>query len=306
MSIPLFIKAADAACQQELATSSKNWGAVEAARDAAIAVAAKSGRNEQLVPMIDALFCAIRGYGQTIQHNKTKADRWKAAFKLTRTKLRKCYESVTQPATIAEMEADLLWRLGEYRAPRRERLKRDESRHGPGIGETIARMYPHCGGVPKSWLRNVAKLESPGLENRTCDPSAYYTLALGLVSDKRVEIVPASEQTEYEMLDGYKPRDDVFRLMLPADAALATPAICELSQIPPLDCESGTWVTNTQAAKLGGIKTRSLAKYRNTGNTADDGMSGIDCDGRQWRRRGTRQSHPWYLRKSLRDCEQKP
>jgi hypothetical protein len=73
-------------------------------------------------------------------------------------------------------------------------------------------------------------------------------------------------------------------------------------EIPPLDLGSGKWVTNKEAAKMEGLSTRSLADYRKPGHAkyiAEDKMSGIDKDGRMWRRQGTKRSHPYYYVPSL-------
>ena len=68
---------------------------------------------------------------------------------------------------------------------------------------------------------------------------------------------------------------------------------------PPLHCDDGQWVNNKRAAKLEGIKTESLAKYRKEGIKNADHTLGRDTKGRIWRRGGTQHSHPWYLRSSL-------
>ena len=74
----------------------------------------------------------------------------------------------------------------------------------------------------------------------------------------------------------------------------------ELEQsTPPLNKENGQWVRNKRAATLDGLKTRTLADYRHDGIALSDGTFGRDRDGRLWRRQGTRNSHPWYLKSSL-------
>jgi hypothetical protein len=73
----------------------------------------------------------------------------------------------------------------------------------------------------------------------------------------------------------------------------------ELPPIPTLDRNSPDWVRNREAARKEGIQTRTLAQYRHEGQVAPDGMSGIDPEGRMWRRAGTKTSHPWYYKPSL-------
>jgi hypothetical protein len=70
--------------------------------------------------------------------------------------------------------------------------------------------------------------------------------------------------------------------------------------VPLLDTTNGLWVSNKLAAKLDGVKTRTLADYRQDGSTNKDSTQGTDKDGRIWRRSGTRSSHPWYLKSSLK------
>ncbi len=78
--------------------------------------------------------------------------------------------------------------------------------------------------------------------------------------------------------------------------------------IPPLDKDSGEWVTNKVAAGIEGLKTVTLHTYRQRRHAqihADDGMSGIDRDGRMWRRKGTTARPPWYYRPSLKQTAEK-
>ena len=73
--------------------------------------------------------------------------------------------------------------------------------------------------------------------------------------------------------------------------------------IPELDTTSGKWIKNKLAAVREGIQTETLQKYRDRVHgqwTADDQMSGIDRDGRMWRRCGTPRNHPWYFVPSLK------
>lgn len=76
-----------------------------------------------------------------------------------------------------------------------------------------------------------------------------------------------------------------------------------IPEIPSLDIHSTDWVLNTQAAELESIETETLATYRKKTHArfiAPDRMSGVDRDGRMWRRKGTKASHPYYLRSSLK------
>lgn len=80
------------------------------------------------------------------------------------------------------------------------------------------------------------------------------------------------------------------------------------SAIPPLDTSSEEWVRSKVAAKREGIETGTLAKYRRKPEArqiADDQMSGIDRDGRKWRRTGTPHAHPWYYTPSLKSRPKK-
>lgn len=79
-----------------------------------------------------------------------------------------------------------------------------------------------------------------------------------------------------------------------------------LSQIPQLDRQSRAWVKAETAGDLDGVTVRTLATYRNQGIASPDGMSGVDRDGRQWRKAGTSGSHPWYLKSSLRSQKTGP
>lgn len=79
--------------------------------------------------------------------------------------------------------------------------------------------------------------------------------------------------------------------------------IDELKRITPrLDRENGEWVSNRKAAKLEGLDTETLGKYRRQGLKTADDTFGRDIYGRMWRREGTPNSHPFYLRRTLR-CE---
>ena len=83
--------------------------------------------------------------------------------------------------------------------------------------------------------------------------------------------------------------------------------LADLEKTAPLfNADGGRWVRNKVAAKLEGIATRSLARYRGKGLTADDGSLGRDPDGRIWRRPGTPSSHPWYLRSTLKSVGKGP
>ena len=69
--------------------------------------------------------------------------------------------------------------------------------------------------------------------------------------------------------------------------------------IPPFSKISGKWVNNKKAAEIEGVETRTLADYRVQGIKNVAGNLGRDKDGRVWRREGTPNSHPWYLRSTL-------
>ncbi|MEQ8847416.1 hypothetical protein [Botrimarina sp.] len=87
----------------------------------------------------------------------------------------------------------------------------------------------------------------------------------------------------------------------PANQSAALPTIDELEKAtPPLSHETGQWVKNTRAAELEGLSTGTLSDYRLPGEKTADKMFGRDKDGRIWRRQGTANAHPWYLRSSLR------
>jgi len=72
------------------------------------------------------------------------------------------------------------------------------------------------------------------------------------------------------------------------------------SETPPLDRNSGKWISNKRAAQLEGVETRTLADYRLHGIKNAAKTLGRDKDGRVWRREGTPNSHPQYLRSTLR------
>ena len=77
-------------------------------------------------------------------------------------------------------------------------------------------------------------------------------------------------------------------------------ALIELeASTPALRKESGEWISNKQASKLLDVQVDTLSSYRKFGETSSDRMFGRDSYGRIWRRAGTPQSHPWYLRSSV-------
>ncbi len=86
--------------------------------------------------------------------------------------------------------------------------------------------------------------------------------------------------------------------------------IAELERItPPLVKHDGQWVNNKTAAELEGLQPRSLASYRGLGIQNAARNLGRDPDGRVWRRTGTDNAHPWYLKitlKSQRNLRPKP
>ena len=72
-----------------------------------------------------------------------------------------------------------------------------------------------------------------------------------------------------------------------------------LAGLPELNTADGSWVRCTLAARLEGVETRTLAKYRSQGDATPDQMAGRDPQRRVWRRQGTPRAHPWYLKSSL-------
>jgi hypothetical protein len=74
---------------------------------------------------------------------------------------------------------------------------------------------------------------------------------------------------------------------------------------PALNKQNGQWVKNGVAAGLESLETRSLAAYRAKGVRNQDLTLGRDESGRVWRRSGSPNSHPWYLKASL-TCQRKP
>lgn len=85
-----------------------------------------------------------------------------------------------------------------------------------------------------------------------------------------------------------------------SDARPERDSIEQLEQkTPSLDKSNGTWLNNKKAAEAEGIETRTLAKYRTDGEANADKTFGRDANGRLWRREGTPNAHPWYLKSSL-------
>jgi len=70
---------------------------------------------------------------------------------------------------------------------------------------------------------------------------------------------------------------------------------------PEFNRQNGEWVKNTKAAELEGLEPRTLAAYRSQGIANADKTLGRERDGRVWRRPGTPNSHPWYLRSTLKN-----
>jgi hypothetical protein len=90
---------------------------------------------------------------------------------------------------------------------------------------------------------------------------------------------------------------------MPNSASTRTISEQESPEIPPLEINSSDWIKNTVAANLDGVQTETLGDYRGkriAQYVADDNMSGIDRDGRMWRRAGTSNSHPFYYVPSLK------
>lgn len=78
-----------------------------------------------------------------------------------------------------------------------------------------------------------------------------------------------------------------------------TPTASDLERIPSFSETDGNWIRAKRAAKLDGVELNTLRTYRSKGQIADDKMSGIDKDGRMWRKAGAATKHPWYYRPSL-------
>lgn len=99
-------------------------------------------------------------------------------------------------------------------------------------------------------------------------------------------------------------------MSLPAESLMGNPERAPKSQAdllaklesdtPSFDRENGLWVRNKLAASLEGLETGTLKTYRYGGIKNADGTLGSDTDGRVWRRPGTPNSHPWYLRSTLK------
>ncbi len=81
-----------------------------------------------------------------------------------------------------------------------------------------------------------------------------------------------------------------------------TPRRGARTSVPPLDKSSREWVQSKEAAKLEGVETDTLARYRQVnegGSVEADLMCGFDKDGRAWARYGTKTSHVWYYTPTL-------
>ncbi len=70
-------------------------------------------------------------------------------------------------------------------------------------------------------------------------------------------------------------------------------------QVPELDKTNGQWVKSIEAARIEKVHTRTLANYRAIGPSRDDPLSGVDGDGRMWRRESATSHFTFYLRSSL-------
>ena len=90
-----------------------------------------------------------------------------------------------------------------------------------------------------------------------------------------------------------------------ASVTVAHEALASLeTETPAFSSDSGLWVRNKRAAELDGVETETLRTYRYAGSKNTEGTFGRDSDGRVWRRPGTPNSHPWYLRSTLRSEQQ--
>lgn len=88
-----------------------------------------------------------------------------------------------------------------------------------------------------------------------------------------------------------------------ADIQMDFAATSEASFIPPYSASSGLWCEVKAAARREGIKVDTLLRYRHRPPAvlvAEDRMSGIDRDGRMWRKLGTENTHTKYLISSLK------
>ncbi len=99
---------------------------------------------------------------------------------------------------------------------------------------------------------------------------------------------------------------EALRVALAVCATPKTPGALEwddaaaLQAIPELDIDSGKWVRVRKAAMADDVTTASLKTVRGEGQKAADGLTGIDPQGRIWRK-PSRNAHTWYLRSSLRN-----
>ncbi|MBI4578864.1 MAG: hypothetical protein HY718_04125 [Planctomycetes bacterium] len=122
-----------------------------------------------------------------------------------------------------------------------------------------------------------------------------------------IEAVPYLDRAAIERLAGHL--DDFEWFKAAAQPAGGRPKVgpvdnkAQLKSIPMFDAKSTQWVKNKTAANIEEVGVDTLADYRlasNGGIVADDGMRGIDRDGRMWRKVGTKRSHPRYLLTSLK------
>ena len=73
------------------------------------------------------------------------------------------------------------------------------------------------------------------------------------------------------------------------------------NETPLFNRDNGQWVKSKKAAEIEYLETKTLSQYRLKGIKNKDGSLGNDQYGRVWRRPGTPQSHPWYLKSSLKN-----
>ena len=134
------------------------------------------------------------------------------------------------------------------------------------------------------WADTIASLELNQIRTRA------KTLAGLIAADptENTEIAPICEDAHHATSESCDASDA--KTAKPTDAG---------GDIPPLDTDSGDWVSNKTAADLEGVATRTLADYRQKGPVFEDGLCGRDKDKRVWRKVNGK-SHPWYLKRSLK------
>lgn len=161
----------------------------------------------------------------------------------------------------------------------------------------ISTNFEHCEGTIEVW---VARLRQHVTALRRDE---LFTVALDICdADSRIPFPPEQDNKPGANLAALLEWCVLAKRSLQGEpVAKATSAV--KMDLPPLDRNGGLWVTNKIAAGLEGVDTETLGSYRQRGQTADNDMAGVDKDGRIWRRQGTPNAHPWYLRASLKTIE---